>query len=216
LIVSRPVKWRFFAIGLAACAGACGGSSSQATQNRVFYDWAAATDSASAKAFEKPYPPLDSPGQPPNQGYLGVAVLNEGVRFAKPRNWILRDAGNQKNQSYVGYISPNAYSFAVYERLDSPSTDWVEVLKHYEEDAQAVGAKIVGTKVPIATGVGQGRAYTIQRLVEAVKSPLVSNSREYVVRGKRRVVLVQIVYEGDDLTLVSPELLHVVETLEVL
>jgi hypothetical protein len=52
--------------------------------------------------------------------------------------------------------------------------------------------------------------------VEAAKKPLTSNAREYLVRGESRVVVVQIVYEGDDLSQVNPELLRVIDTLEVL
>ncbi len=195
---------------------ACGGPGPQAAQNRTFYDWAVPTDGSGAKNFEQAYPPLDLAAAPPRPDYLGVTVLFGGVHLSKPKNWILRDAGSEPGQAHVGYISPNAYSFAVYQRLDSPSDDWEEILKRFEADTESVGAKMVGKRVPVGVGIGQGRAYSIERNVEAAKSPLVSHSREYVVRGDNRVVLVQIVYEGDDLTLVNPELLRVIDTLEVL
>jgi hypothetical protein len=89
-------------------------------------------------------------------------------------------------------------------------------MKRFAYDTQSLGAKIVGRRVPVAPGLGQGRAYDVTRNVDAAKAPLVSRSREYLVRGATRVVLVQIVYEGDDLSLVNPELLRAVDTLEVL
>ncbi len=201
---------------LSLALGACGGPSEGATKNRVFYDWTVATGEAGSKEFEEHYPPLDLAAQDPSPEYVGVTVLRRGIHLSKPKNWLLRDASNQPGQAYVGYISPNAYSFAIYERPESPADPWRDMLKRYEDDAQSVGAKIVGKRVPIAVGIGQGRAFSVQRSVEAAKRPLVSRSREYLVRGEGRVVVVQIVYEGDDLAQVNPELLRVVDTLEVL
>jgi hypothetical protein len=210
-------RWVLGACLLSSLAlGACGGPSEGATKNRVFYDWTVATGEAGSKEFEEHYPPLDLAAQDPSPEYVGVTVLRRGIHLSKPKNWLLRDASNQPGQAYVGYISPNAYSFAIYERPESPSAPWRDMLKRYEDDAQSVGAKIVGKRVPIATGIGQGRAFSVQRSVEAAKRPLVSRSREYLVRGEGRVVVVQIVYEGDDLSQVNPELLRVVDTLEVL
>jgi len=194
----------------------CGGPSEGATKNRTFYDWTVATGDAGAKEFEERYPPLDLAAQEPNPEYVGVTVLRRGIHLSKPKNWLLRDASNQAGQAYVGYISPNAYSFAIYERPEYAGDPWRDMLKRYEDDAQAVGAKITGKRVPIAVGIGQGRAYSVERSVEAAKRPLTSRSREYLVRGNSRVVVVQVVYEGDDLSQVNPEILRVIDTLEVL
>ena len=200
----------------ALCIGGCGGPSEGATKNRTFYDWTVATGDQGSKEFEERYPPLDLSARPPNPEFVGVTVLRRGIHLSKPKNWLLRDADNQPGQAYVGYISPNAYSFAIYERPESVSDPWREMLKRYEEDVESVGAKIVGKRVPVATGIGQGRAYTVERNVEAAKRPFVSRSREYLVRGESRVVVVQIVYEGEDPSQLSTELLRVIDTLEVL
>lgn len=194
----------------------CGGPAEGATKNRTFYDWTVATGEAGAKEFEERYPPLDLAAAPPRPEYVGVAVLRRGIHLSKPKNWLLRDASNQAGQAYIGYVSPNAYSFAIYERPESTATPWLEMMKRYEDDTQSVGAKLVGKRVPLSTGIGQARGYSVERSVEAAKRPLTSRSREYLVRGKSRVVLVQIVYEGDDLSQVDPELLRVIDTLEVL
>lgn len=196
--------------------GGCGGPSEGATRNRTFYDWTVATGEAGAKEFEERYPPLDLAAAPPRPEYVGVTVLRRGIHLSKPKNWLLRDASNQPGQAYIGYVSPNAYSFAIYERPETVEDPWRDMLKRFEDDTQSVGAKLVGKRVPMATGIGQGRAYSVERSVEAAKKPLTSRSREYLVRGLSRVVLVQIVYEGDDLSQVDPELLRVIDTLEVL
>ncbi len=196
--------------------GGCGGPSEGATRNRTFYDWTVATGEAGAKEFEERYPPLDLAAAPPRPEYVGVTVLRRGIHLSKPKNWLLRDASNQPGQAYIGYVSPNAYSFAIYERPETVEDPWRDMLKRFEDDTQSVGAKLVGKRVPMATGIGQGRAYSVERSVEAAKKPLTSRSREYLVRGLSRVVLVQIVYEGDDSSQVDPELLRVIDTLEVL
>jgi hypothetical protein len=201
---------------VAPLLGGCGGPSEGATKNRTFYDWTVATGDAGAKEFEERYPPLDLAAQEPNPEYIGVTVLRRGIHLSKPKNWLLRDASNQPGQAYVGYISPNAYSFAIYERPEYVGDPWRDMLKRYEDDSQALGAKITGKRVPVGVGIGQGRAYSVERSVEAAKRPLISHSREYLVRGQSRVVVVQVVYEGDDLSQVNPELLRVIDTLEVL
>lgn len=200
---------------LGAFALACGGPPPSATKNRTFYDWAVATGEGAQDAFEMPYPPLDLVEQSPLPAYVGVSVLRGGVRLSKPSNWKMRDAGNVPGQAYLSYISPNAYSFALYERPDSPRDPWRDVLGRFEADTKTLGARIVSRRVPVSTGVGQGRAYTVEREVEAAKRPLVSRSREYLVRGETRIVLVQIVHQGE-IAEVDDELLRVIDTLEVL
>lgn len=210
-------RWVRAGLALGAlCVAGCGGPSEGATKNRTFYDWTVATGDQGSKEFEERYPPLDLAAQAPSPEYVGVTVLRRGIHLSKPKNWLLRDASNQPGQAYVGYISPNAYSFAIYERPEYAADAWRDMLKRYEDDVQAAGAKMTGKRVPVGLGIGQGRAYSIERSVEAAKKPLTSHSREYLVRGESRVVIVQIVYEGDDLSQVNPELLRVVDTLEVL
>ncbi len=153
---------------------------------------------------------------PPLPQYIGVTVLRGGIHLSRPKDWLMRDADNTPGQAHVQYISPNAYSFAIYERPESPEEPWRDLLTRYEDDVQSVGAKIVGKRVPLAVFKGQGRAYTVQRSVEAPKRPLVSHSREILLRSEHRVVLVQIVFEGEDLSPVDQELLRVINTLEVL
>lgn len=167
-------------------------------------------------AFERRYPPLDAAETPPSPAYLGFTVLRGGVRISRPQNWRLRDGSNAPGQAFIQYISPNAYSFAIYERPEPPSAPWRDVMKHFESDVESQGAKILGRRVATATWNGQGRAYTIQRPVEAPKKPLLSNSREILLRGKNRIVLVQIVHEGDTLADVDDELMRVINTMELL
>lgn len=205
-------------IGLASVSAlsACSGSSETAQRNRTFYDWVVATGATGAKEFEAPYPPLDQSAEPPHVGHRGVTVVRGGVRLSRPVNWMLRDGDNTPGQAFVQYISPNAYSFALYERPESVREPWRDVLRRFEDDTQSLGAKIVSGRIPVATFGGQGRAYTVERQVEAGKVPLVSRSREVLLRGATRIVLVQIVHEGRDLSNLDQELLQVIRTIEVL
>jgi hypothetical protein len=195
------------ALTLTACAGA-----NAAARNRTFYDWSLGAGSA---AFERQYPRLDWPLNSADSAFLGVSVLDGAVRFSRPRNWRIRSASRRPHEPFIHYVSPNAYSFAIYQRRDPPDDDWHDILGRYEADAAAVGAKIVGRGVPVATFWGQGRAYTLQREVEAAKSPLQSHSRELLLRSKQRIVLVQIVYQEQNLAAVDRELLRALETMEV-
>jgi hypothetical protein len=129
---------------------------------------------------------------------------------------MLRDGNNSPGQAFVRYVSPSAYSFALYERPESPTELWLDVMKRFENDTRAAGAKILGKRIPTSGALGQGRAYTVERSVEAPKRPLISRSREVLLRGEHRVILAQIVYEGDALDSVDVELLRVMSTLEIL
>ncbi|HYO93115.1 MAG TPA: hypothetical protein VER33_01335 [Polyangiaceae bacterium] len=203
-------------LGCAWLLSACGGTPETATKNKTFYDWTVATGSAGTTEFEQRYPPLDWAEAAPLPEFIGVSVLRGGVHLSRPKNWIMRDGNNVPGQGLVQYISPNAYSFAVYERPDAPGDLWRDVLNRYEDDVQSLGAKIVGKRVPMATLRGQGRSYTVERSVDAAKGPFISRSREYLLRGEQRVVLVQIVHQGDNLSAVDQELLRALGTLEVL
>ena len=150
-----------------------------------------------------------SPGSPP---WTGVSILKDGVRLSRPSRWMIRDASNDPGHAYIRYVSPRAYSFAIYELSDSSSDSWKDILQRYEVDVAAAGAKMVGQRIPVATRFDQGRAYTVERKIEST----LSRSREIVLRGHRRVVLVQVVAEGDGLSRVSDELVEVFKGLEVL
>ena len=54
-----------------------------------------------------------------------------------------------------------------------------------------------------------------QRHIEA-KPPVVSHSREILVRGEHRIVLVQIVTDEDSVARIAGEILDVIHRLEVL
>ena len=208
---------RWLLLPLALFAISCGGGSAAAAKNRTFYDWAVATSGGdSALAFEQRYPPLDLSAAAPAPEYLGYTVLLGGVHLSRPKTWMLRDGNNSPGQAFVQYVSPKAYSFALYERPEAPSELWRDVMKRFEDDTRAAGAKITGKRIPVSTALGQGRAYTVERTVEAPKRPLLSHSREMLIRGEHRIILAQIVYEGDGLESVDDELLRVIATLEIL
>jgi hypothetical protein len=194
----------------------CGGAPDTAARNRTFYDWSTAGPGTTAGQFEQRYPPLDLAEKQPNPEYLGVLVVRGGIRLSRPKDWMIREASNEPARSYIQYTSPRAYSFGIYERPDSPADLWRDILTRYEDDVASVGAKAVGKRVPVATWRGQGRAYSVERKVEAAKRPLISRSREVVLRGEHRVVIVQIVHDGEDLSAIDAELARVIGTLEVL
>lgn len=199
-------------------ASACGGAGEPPVRNTVFDPTAAAAAAApveigtpAAPTLETPYPPLDRAESKGGPSWIGVTVLRGGVRLSRPSNWTVRDASVEPGRAYIVYVSPNAYSLAIYERSDAPSDVWRDVQQRYEKDVAAAGAKVVGQHVPVATATNQGRAYTIER-----KTPLPSRSREYILRSDHRVVLVQVVSQDPGLSRLSTELLDVLGHLEVL
>jgi hypothetical protein len=186
-----------------------------AFENRVFYQYDEAS-SRNIKDFEDDYPPLNLAEKSPNPEYVGKTILGGTIHISRPKNWVLRAGRNKPEERYVQYVSPNEYMFAIYERVDSPEDLWRDIMNRYEEDAKNNAAEIVGGRIPIATWNAQGRAYVVKRRVKAAKQPFVNLSREFLARSEHRVVLVQIIHQGETPASVSEELLRVVQTLELL
>jgi hypothetical protein len=195
---------------------ACGGAGEPPVRRTVFDPTAANVapvdvTSTTNSNLEIPYPPLDRAETPGGAPWIGVTVLRGGVHFSRPSRWTIRDAAVDPGHAYIQYVSPNAYSFALYERSDAPTDLWRDVEQRYEDDVAAAGAKVVGKRVPVSTGTNQGRAYTIER-----KTPLGSRSREVLLRSDHRIILVQVVSQDPDLSRLSAEVLEVLSHIEVL
>ncbi len=190
----------------------CGHSKPPVDKRTVFDPGSAPTGGPEgSRDWEQPMPALDRAVGAKHAPFTGVSVLRGGVRFSRPARWMIRDGSAAPGQSYIRYVSPDAYSFALYERIDSAGDSWKVIQQRYEDDVSAAGAKAVGRNVPMATGFNQGRAYTIERA-----QPAPSRSREIIVKSENRVVLVQIVSQGADLSRLSADLLEVLDHLEVL
>lgn len=198
---------------IALAAWGCGAAaSSDATKNRTFYDWSMGD---SARAFERPYPPLNWPEKVQNPRFIGVSILQDQVYFSRPSNWRIRNASNRPGEPYIHYVSPNAYSFAIYQRRDPPGDTWQQIIDRYVADVDAKKATITGRLIPMATANGQGRAFTVERQIEAAKRPFESKSREIVLRSGKMVALVQIVHQEHNLEAVDDELLRAVATIHL-
>jgi hypothetical protein len=210
---------RLRALLWALAVAGCGGAAEPPVRKTVFDPTAAAAAAGAAPVevgtagptLEVPYPPLDRAEVKGGPAWVGVSVLRGGVRFSRPSNWAIRDASVDPGRAYIVYVSPNAYSFALYERSDAPTDLWRDVQARYENDVASAGAKVVGRRIPVATSTNQGRAYTVER-----KAPAASRSREYLLRSDHRVILVQVVSQDPDLSRLSAELLDILAHLEVL
>ena len=224
---SRPARVRLIAVAGVITAAACGGGESAADHRTVFDPKGApAAELPAAQAptadVERPYPPLDLEQTPGGPRWVGVSILRDGVRFSRPGHWSIRDASSDPGHAYVLYVSPRAYSFAIYERSDGPGDRWGDVQARYEADVTAVGGKLLGQRIPVATDTNQGRAYTVERRADGAPQTdagppaLLSHSREILVRSAHRIVLVQIVSQDDGLSRISEEISGVLRHLEVL
>ena len=205
---------RTFEMAAALAMSACGGT--QGPPSRTVFDTTVQGNNIVAVGsvtLERPLPVLNTAISRPSEPLIGVSILNDAVRFSRPAGWTIRDASQEPGHQFIRYVSPRAYSFAVYQTNDAPSDSWHDILQRYEVDVAAAGATIAGGRVAVATSVNQGRAYTIERKVEATQSR--SRSREIMLRGDRNVVLVQVVTEEDALSRISDELVEILQRLEV-
>jgi hypothetical protein len=217
LLESRTLRHcSWLHIALAGSVGfasvGCAGNPS-ATDNRTFYDWS--LGDRAATEFERPLPALDWPPQQKEPDFIGVEVLQGAVRFSRPSSWLMRNASSRPDAAYVHYVSPNAYSFVIYQRPYAPGQPWAELSASYEAELRAAGSKVVGRDIPVATSRGQGRAFSIETTFKSNAGPISSRSREMLLRGERRLVLVQVVHQEHDLAEDDLELLRAIGTLEV-
>jgi len=201
--------WLVLATLVLGCAG---GPDPIAFRNKTFYEYGLGREGLGRDAFEKPYPPLDIA----ERAYIGVQVLEGIVRMSRPSDWVMRHASLEPEKRYIEYVSPNQLIFTIYERLESPSDPWSVLQGRYEKDLEAEGGTILEKAVPTATFNAQGREYVVERGVPAPKAPFINSSREFLVRGERRVLLVQVVHQGDNPVHAAEEILPVLRSLQVL
>lgn len=192
-----------------ACAS---GPDPIALKNRTFYEWGGVGADFDAEALEQPYQPLDIS----DRNYDGVQVLAGTVRMSRPGDWSIRAGSMDPGQRYIQYVSPRQVLFAIYERVESPREPWLTILQRYESDIEDEGGVKRSDPFPVATWNAQGREYLVERRVPAPKAPFVNRSREYLLRSDHRVVLVQVVHQGDDAGSISEEILPVINSLQVL
>ncbi len=199
------------AVGVSGCGG---GDQGVALKNPVFYDYTTIGGDLRTQ-FETPYPPLDLAKKEPNPEYTGVEVLRGKVRLSRPSNWIVRAASDRPGERYIQYLSPREYVFSVYERRELSNALWADVVTRYEDSLKKNKAEILHKGVPIATWNGQGRAYLVRRRVPAAKTPFINVSREFLIRGEDRLVLVQIIHPTSGVEPIGDELKRVIDTLEL-
>jgi hypothetical protein len=161
--------------------------------------------------LEREYPPYDRTVGAEKTPWIGVSVLRDGVRYSRPASWHITDGTAEPGRAYIRYVTPDAYSFAIYERTDAPDDLWRDIQRRFESDVAAVGARVVGMHVPMASFFNQGRAYTVERAL-----PVASRCREVLLRSEHRIVLVQMVSQDSDLSQKGNELLEVLKHMEVL
>ena len=200
---------------LAFAAGGCrGGDTGIAQGNRVFYAYETVGADLGTE-FERAYPPLDLQAGQGRPQYKGVEVLNGKLRISRPVDWVIRSASNRPGSRFVQYLSPREYVVGVYERQELSNALWSDVIARYEKSLQDNKAEIVHQGVPIATWNGQGREYLVRRRVPGAKGSYLNISREFLVRGEHRILLVQIVHPPSGIELVTGELERVMTTLEL-
>lgn len=179
--------------------------------NRTFYADSAASE---LQRFERPVPRLHAAQTESLPAFVGVEVLG-AIELSRPAEWRLASASQQAGGRYVRYLSPNAYSFAIYDQPHWSRLSWAELLPIFEKKVEAAGSRVAGGAVPVAVHRGQGFAYDIRFEVPAAEAPLLSRSREWLLRADERLVLVQVVRQSATFAKIDEELLQVLSTLRV-
>lgn len=174
----------------------CGGAERAPEKDEVFYLHGGGVIDKD-KSYETYFPRLDHEKTVTTPRLVGVGVLNGDLRFARPIDWTIRDANYTAEKRFISYQSPRQFIFSVFERLDPPTDPWTEVEARYEKETRDLAGKFIALRQPIGTAGGQGRAYLLKSKVRGKPENFDSYATEILLRGDRRVLLVQIVHSGE-------------------
>lgn len=212
---SHPLALRSGAAAamLALALGGCGGSPSAPAQDQIFYLHGGGVVDKNY-SWETYFKPLDQPATERTPRVVGVGVLGGDVRLGRPIDWNVRSADLTPQHRYISYQSPRQFIFSIYERIDSPQDTWTDVERRYEADVAAQGSQILAGRMPVATANTQGRAYLIRTKVPA-KPEYLNNSREVLIRGEHRLMLVQVVHTGESVESIEDEVTTVLKSITV-
>ena len=172
---------------------ACGGAPSAPKTDEVFYLHGGGVIDKN-KSWEVYFPKLDRNKTTQLPRFVGVGVLDGDVRFSRPIDWSLRDADSTRERRFIAYQSPRQFTFSILERVDPEGDAWPQVLRRYEQETRAEGAKILASRLPTATANGQGRAYVLRSSVKGKPTNFDAFSTEILVRSERRILLVQVIH----------------------
>jgi hypothetical protein len=201
------------ALLLAALASGCGGSPTAPAQDQIFYLHGGGVVDRNF-SWETYFKPLDQPATERTPRIVGVGVLSGDVRLGRPIDWYVRSADQTPMHRFISYQSPRQFIFSIYERIDSTEDTWTDVERRYEADVAAQGSQILAGRMPVATANTQGRGYLIKTNVPA--KPVYQNyAREVLIRGHRRLMLVQVVHTGQSVESIEDEIASVLKTITV-
>jgi hypothetical protein len=201
------------AAALAAGAAGCGGSPSAPAQDQVFYLHGGGVVDKNY-SWETYFKPLDLPPTERTPRVVGVGVLTGDVRLGRPIDWYVRSADLTPHHRFISYQSPRQFIFSIYERIDSPQDTWTDVERRYESDVTSQGSQIIAGRMPVGTANTQGRVYFLRTKVPA-KPEYQNNSREVLIRGEHRLMLVQVVHTGESVEPIEDELATVLKSITV-
>lgn len=182
------------ALGLPLLAG-CGGSPTAPSRDDVFYLHGGGVIDTN-ESFETYFAKLDAQATERLPRMVGVGIFRGDVRMSRPIDWSVRSADYTPGGRFISYQSPRSFLFSIYERVDGPEDTWPEVLQRFEADTEAQGSDVLASRLPLATANAQGRVYLLKTRLPS-KFAQHSFSHEVLVRGDRRVMLVQIVHGGN-------------------
>lgn len=202
-----------FAAALLGQLAGCGGSPTAPAQDQVFYLHGGGVVDRNF-SWETYFQPLDLPATERVPRIVGVGVLRGDVRLGRPIDWYVRAADLTPHHRFISYQSPRQFIFSIYERIDSPEDTWTNVERRYEADVASQGSQILAGRMPVATANTQGREYFIKTKVPA-KPEYQNYAREVLIRGDRRLMLVQVVHTGESVEPIADEIAAVMKSITV-
>lgn len=199
------------ATALAILSASCGGAPTAPAQDKVFYLHGGSGVVDKNAGWETYFKELDVAADDRLPRIVGVGVMNGDLRLGRPADWYVRAADYTPQHRFISYQSPRQFLFSIYERVDSPEETWPDVERRYEADVTQEGSQILAGRMPVATANMQGRAYILKTRVPS-KPDLQNYSREVLIRGDHRQMLVQVIH-GESVDTIEDEVTAVLRSI---
>src|SRR5262245_37659182 len=212
--VEAPLLLPAMAIALGVLSAGCGGSPTAPSRDEVFYLHSGTGIIDRNYSWETYFKPLDATATERVPRVVGVGVMRGDVRLGRPIDWNVRAADYSPHHRFISYQSPRQFLFSIYERIDPVEDTWPAVERRYEADVTAQGSTILAGRMPVATANTQGREYLLKTKVPA-KPEYMAFSREVIIRGERRLMLVQVIHTGENAEPIEDEITAVLKSITV-
>lgn len=125
-----------------------------------------------------------------------VSVFGGAVAYARPESWVVRRYSRAQGSQFVEYISPLGLLVVLSERPERGEQPWGHIVGNLQRELAAAGYESNRRAVPTVVSEYQARVLSSRRVQRRPDDQLSTFTQDYLVRSRKRVVLLQFSCES--------------------